>query len=91
MKVKLNKRIYNTETSTLVGIAPSPVPKSDPSYQREKLYQKTTGEFFILRTFKFEGVTLCEIIPITINMARSWARKHATPKSYFDTFGAEVA
>ncbi len=97
MKKIINGRRYDTETATEVGHDWNGR-CTDFYHWRETLYQKKTGEFFLLG----EGGPLskygeacgsntlsdgCKIIPLSYQEATAWAEEHLTGDEYEAIFG----
>lgn len=53
------------------------------NYLREELYQKSTGEYFIL----IETCSNVLTIPTTENFAKEWCKEHLTGEEYISIFG----
>lgn len=95
MKRIINGRRYDTDTAKLVGSFESGY-IGDFDWKEEKLYQKTTGEFFLAgeggartrwsrRTI--DGYSSGEgILPLTLDEAREWAEEHLSVKEVENLF-----
>lgn len=95
MKKIINGRRYDTDTAKLVGSFESGY-IGDFDWKEEKLYQKTTGEFFLAgeggartrwsrRTI--DGYSSGEgILPLTLDEAREWAEEHLSVKEVENLF-----
>jgi len=95
MKRIINGRRYDTDTAKLVGSFESGY-IGDFDWKEEKLYQKTTGEFFLAgeggartrwsrRTI--DGYSSGEgILPLTLDEAREWAEEHLTQAEVEELF-----
>ena len=89
--------MYNTETATLVGEYQF-LYQSDYEYEREELYIKKTGEWFIygeggpLSKYreKYGSSSWCGgdvIKPLTENEAREWLEDNNCTDEYIKYFG----
>ena len=96
MKKIIKNKLYNTDTAKIIGEWYNN--ETGLSYCKETLYQKRTGEFFLLG----EGGAMTKyskecgngtwsgntkIIPMTWDSARQWAEEHLTADEYIDAFG----
>lgn len=89
MKKIIGGRRYDTDTAKLVGTYETGY-IGDFDWRNEKLYQKTTGEFFLAgeggaRTHwsrrTIDGYSSGEgILPLTLDEAREWAEEHLSVK-----------
>lgn len=85
MKKIINGRRYDTDTAKLVGSFESGY-IGDFDWKEEKLYQKTTGEFFLAgrggaktrwASRTIDGFSSGDgILPLTFEEAREWAEAH---------------
>ena len=99
MKTIINKRLYDTETATLIGRYNNGYDFGDFNYIREELYRKKNGEYFIYgrggaRTKYSESDGDCmssgsRIIPLTIEEAEKWAEAHMSADDYLKYFEIE--
>lgn len=100
MKKIIGGKLYNTKTATCYG-------SYEYSYRRdykhflEKLYQKTTGEFYLYATggplskYRIEVATRLwrgseTIIPLTKEEERLWAEEHLDVNTYEKLFGTAI-
>lgn len=82
MMAIINGKRYNTEAAELCGIVDNDL--YDERGLNEMLYQKRTGEFFLVRsdnTTSFEGA----IIPLTFEEAYNWGNENL-PDSEFEQY-----
>ncbi len=101
MKKIIDGKKYDTETAEFIERTGNEYAMSDFKYFSEALYLKKTGEFFL----HGEGHAMTkygkdftdstrgfgeQIIPLTIDEAMSWAKKHCETDTYEKLFG-EVA
>ena len=89
--------MYNTETAKEIDRASNNLPSSDFQYYEERLYKKKTGEFFLYGDGgaasqygarcgnTWSGRT--EIIPLTVNEAKSWVEENSSTEIYIELFG----
>ncbi len=96
MKTVINGKKYDTETAKKVTWWTNNYPINDFKWQAERLYLKTTGEYFL----KCEGGPLSEychsighgytggeeIQPLSLAEAKAWVEKRC-PEDYEDIFG----
>lgn len=75
MKKIINGRKYDTETATLICKGEY---TSNFGYEREELYKKKTGEFFLYGR---------EIIPLSDSDAMTFVEKNGTVEDYEKCFG----
>ena len=96
-KVIRGKR-YNTETAKLVGTWEANEPESSDFWEKEELYQKRSGEFFLIgqggaqtqyARFSMGGESKpgIELRPIEAEEASDWAEEHLTADEYEALFG----
>jgi hypothetical protein len=96
-KVIRGKR-YNTETAKLVGTWEANEPESSDFWEKEELYQKRSGEFFLIgqggaqtqyARFSMGGESKpgIELRPIEPEEASDWAEEHLTADEYEALFG----
>lgn len=98
MKKIINRKMYNTETATLIGGWSNGYSYSDFSHCEEDLYKKRTGEFFLHGSggAMSKYCRSCgqnewcggeEIIPLTLEEAMDWAEDHLGADDFEATFG----
>ena len=96
-KVIRGKR-YNTETAKLVGTWEANEPENSDFWEKEELYQKRSGEFFLIgqggaqtqyARFSMGGKSNpgIELRPIEPEEASDWAEEHLTADEYEALFG----
>ena len=96
-KVIRGKR-YNTETAKLVGTWEANEPENSDFWEKEELYQKRSGEFFLIgqdgaqtqyARFSMSGESKpgIELRPIEPEEASDWAEEHLTADEYEALFG----
>ena len=96
-KVIRGKR-YNTETAKLVGTWEANEPENSDFWEKEELYQKRSGEFFLIgqggaqtqyARFSMGGENKpgVELRPIEPEEASDWAEEHLTADEYEALFG----
>lgn len=96
-KVIRGKR-YNTETAKLVGTWEANEPENSDFWEKEELYQKRSGEFFLIgqggaqtqyARFSMGGESKpgIELRPIEPEEASDWAEEHLTADEYEALFG----
>lgn len=98
MKCINDRKKYDTETAKLVGSWSNGLSSSDFDYCCEKLYLKTTGEFFLYGEGGpgSEYAATCEnrwkygetIIPFAEDSARAWCEINLNADKYEAIFGA---
>lgn len=98
MKKVIKGKVYDTETTKMLGeYEPNPY-RSDFHWYCEQLYQKKTGEFFLYGEGNAASpycqyITHSEraggekIIPLTYDEAAEWAEKHLDGEKYIGIFG----
>lgn len=98
MKKIINGRIYDTRTSTKVGVDSANRSTADFDYWRETLYRKRSGEYFLhgeggAQSRYAESCGYMEwgwgeqIIPLTYEKAAKWAEEHLSADEYEKIFG----
>lgn len=99
MKKIINNKVYNSDTAKLIGARRCDDPgMSAYGFKEEKLYQKKTGEFFLLgvggpdgkyATRNRRGWTAesARIVPVQYDEARDWAEAVLPPEEYAQHFG----
>lgn len=96
-KVIRGKR-YNTETAKLVGTWEANEPENSDFWEKEEIYQKRSGEFFLIgqggaqtqyARFSMGGESKpgIELRPIEPEEASDWAEEHLTADEYEALFG----
>ncbi len=96
-KVIRGKR-YNTESAKLVGAWEANEPENSDFWEKEELYQKRSGEFFLVgqggaqtqyARFSMAGESKpgIELRPIEPEEASDWAEEHLTADEYEALFG----
>lgn len=96
-KVIRGKR-YNTESAKLVGTWEANEPENSDFWEKEELYQKRSGEFFLIgqggaqtqyARFSMGGESKpgIELRPIEPEEASDWAEEHLTADEYEALFG----
>lgn len=96
-KIIRGKR-YNTETAKLVGTWEANEPENSDFWEKEELYQKRSGEFFLIgqggaqtqyARFSMGGESKpgIELRPIEPEEASDWAEEHLTADEYEALFG----
>lgn len=98
MKKRIDGRIYNTETATLIAEHNNGKARNDLAFQEEQLYRKKNGEFFIYGCGNANSWYAQptkdgwyrsgeQIVPIDAESAERWGRKHMTTDKYSTVFG----
>ena len=99
MKKIINNKIYNTDTARRIGARRCDDPGlSAYGFKEESLYQKKTGEFFLLgvggpddkyATHNRRGWTAesARIVPVQYDEAREWAEAALPPEEFGQIFG----
>lgn len=83
MKRIIGGKLYNTDTAHLLCACQSPLPRTDPEYEVEALYQRRKGELFFYRFGGFasrfarptgsgEWTAGESIAPVTAAEAEAW-------------------
>lgn len=98
MRKIINGRIYNTETSKVIGEWSNSYGRSDFNYCEETLYKNTKGAYFIYGEGGPMSKYSCstgqnrwsggeEITPLTREEAQEWAEKYLETEEYEAEFG----
>lgn len=97
MKKIINGKMYNTETAKELGYKDNGYNGNDFNWCCETLYQKRTGEYFLLgEGGPMSPYAAChgnetsgssEIIPISEKEAKEWAEQNLTAEEYIKAFG----
>lgn len=98
MKKIIDGKLYNTETAQKLNWWDNDLPTTDHEYCEEALYQKRTGEYFLLGhggamskyakptgDNNWSGGSM--IVPLSYDAAREWAEKHLNEQEYQAIFG----
>ena len=98
MKKYINSRLYDTDKAFEIDTYENHYYDFDCRYIKETLYQKQNGEWFLFaqggswtkyrqprKRGGFSGSTV--IVPLSIDMAKDWAKAHLSPEVYILTFG----
>ena len=80
MKKIINSRLYDTDTAKKLGSYDNGHFVTDSNYHCEELFQKTTGEYFIV----YDDTS---ISPTTEKEAKEWCEEHLTGEEYISIFG----
>ena len=83
MKKIINGRLYDTDTAKKLGSYDNEHFTTDFNYHREELFQKRTGEYFIVNT----SYDYTIISPATEKKAKEWCEEHLTGEEYISIFG----
>ena len=99
MQKIIDGRMYNTETAEVIAKADSNgvYARSDFHWQKETLYKKKTGEFFLCG----EGGPMTKyaepdgngarwgekIIPLTVDDAKRFVEENCSTETYIELFG----
>ena len=96
MKAIINKKLYDTETASLVARYNNGYALGDFNYIREELYRKKNGEYFIYgqggawtKYSESDGDWMSggsRIIPLTLEKAEKWAEMHMSADDYLKFF-----
>lgn len=97
MKKVIRGKLYDTETAQLIGGHVKGVRWSSSNQIDEKLYLKSTGEFFLagkgggqtkyaeaVENIKYNGEG---IVPLTEEEAREWVELYLDADKYIELFG----
>ena len=97
MRKIINGKMYDTETAKKIDYTSNYLSSSDFHYYEERLFKKKTGEFFLHGhggpASKYR--TPCgdmwsggeNIIPLTVDEAKSWVEQNSTTETYIELFG----
>lgn len=98
MKKIIKGKLYDTETAQKLNWWDNDLPTTDFEYCEETLYQKRTGEYFLLGhggamskyakptgDNNWSGGSM--IVPLSYDAAREWAEKHLNEQEYQAIFG----
>lgn len=97
MKKVILGKLYDTETAEYIGSYQYSKP-NDFEYEREVLYKKKTGEYFLYgeggpksKYVKVVGQNEWsggeKIIPMDVESAKEWAEEHLDGDAYIAAFG----
>lgn len=101
MKKVIERKMYNTETAEELAFRGNGLAPDDFDYVGETLYRTKNGSYFLYgkggaRT-KYavpNGRTVyggADILPMTIEQAKSWAEEHLDGDEYIEIFGEPEA
>jgi len=102
MKKLIKGSLYNTDTAHFLGcIEPAGHNTNDFDFFRESLYRTKSGKYFLhgeghgnSKYGVWNGITGGwgeQIIPLSSNMARQWAKDNLTDDEYIEAFvGTEI-
>lgn len=85
MKKIINGKKYDTETARCVGSWENMEDCRNFDWYCEKLFLKTTGEFFLYANGGRMDKAIIE--PVLENEAKAWAEKHLNGDEYESIFG----
>jgi len=102
MKQIINGKQYDTEKALHIGSHQNTIDTAAPTYAKESLYRKKTGEYFLhceggantryAKMLKDHTWTSGEVIrPLDYDEARMWTEAQLDPEVYFAEFGTENA
>ena len=91
---------YDTDSEKLIATAPKTMFQKDYFYGVERLYLKSTGEYFLyINDVPFGDYTQCcvtggywdhenreRIIPLSVNSAKKWGKKRLDKNTYKKVF-----
>ena len=90
MKKAINKRVYNTETASLVEVFEQ-YENRCVEIRTEKLYRKRDGEYFLYRKTNLSVSNTDEvIIPLSREQAMRWIKKRFGEECVALVFGMAV-
>lgn len=97
MKKIINGKKYDTTTAKRIGFYSNGYPYTDFRWCEETLYQKISGEYFIMgeggamseyAKELFDKITHgSDIIPFDLEDAMHWCEKHLSVEMYEEIFG----
>ena len=98
MKKIINGKVYSPDTARMIGSCSNWLDHSDPLWINETLYQKKTGEFFLVgeggpESKYAEIIGGCrwtggsKILPLTWEEAKEWAHNYLCKDQYDKIFG----
>lgn len=92
MRKRIGSRMYDTDSARLCGRTwTNGMPDGSPAFVQENLYQKRTGEFFLVvsRGLADSAEGRCSVEPMTHQQAKEWAMERWSEydRDYFDYFG----
>ena len=78
----INGRMYNTDTTEVLGSWDNGYPRGDFSFEEQTLHKKKTGEYFVYAYWMYRGDELClamnvmeDMIALVKNLSRClWNR-----------------
>lgn len=83
MKKIINSRLYDTDTAKKLGSYDNGHFTTDRCYLCEELFQKRTGEYFIVDTF-YDNIVFT---PTTEKNAKKWCEERLSAEEYISIFG----
>ena len=98
MKKIIYRKMYNTETATMVASYTNGYGCGDFHYICEELYRKKTGEYFLYgrggamtKYAEYCGANSwsgsCAIFPLIEADAQAWVMEHCDADTYIEIFG----
>ena len=98
VKQIINGKMYNTETAKEIGCDSNGMNLDNFWFVEETLYQKQNGEFFLdghggpLSRYSrpngcFSRCGARELVPLSIEEAKTWVERHCPIEDYIETFG----
>ena len=75
--------MYNTYTAKQIGSYNNGLYVNDFGFYGEALYQKKTGEFFLV----FETYFNIDVLPTSEKKAKIWCEEHISADKYIALFG----
>ena len=93
----INGRMYNTDTTEVLGSWDNGCPRGDFSFEEQTLHKKKTGEYFV---YAYGGVQSnfgdcygghdCsgeKFIPMSVEQAQQWSEEYLTVEKYVEIWG----
>ena len=93
----INGRMYNTDTTEVLGSWDNGYPRGDFSFEEQTLHKKKTGEYFVYASGGAQsnfgdcyGGHDCsgeKFIPMSVEQAQQWSEEYLTVEKYVEIWG----
>ena len=93
----INGRMYNTDTTEVLGSWDNGYPRGDFSFEEQTLHKKKTGEYFVYASGGAQsnfgdcyGGHDCsgeKFIPKSVEQAQQWSEEYLTVEKYVEIWG----
>lgn len=93
----INGRMYNTDTTEVLGSWDNGYPRGDFSFEEQTLHKKKTGEYFVYAyggaqsnlgdCYRGHDCSGEKFIPMSVEQAQQWSEEYLTVEKYVEIWG----